>query len=330
MKQSIGFLFLSIMLISVCACNEEDVSKSEIAGPEIAETDTTKSDTIATDTTKSDTIATDTIKSDTTASDTSRFDPSGMKVLWLGTSIPAGCEYPQYVCQALNMECVNKSVGASYLCFDKDSTYEICRALTARKTETKDYANYDNLVAPFIADADYVVVDHGYNDGENIYGLREIVDKGRDAIDWNSEDRSDFIGAFNYLYNRMKESNPDVKVIVGGYFQNNCTISYTNRGYYISVVLEWIADHYNLPILDAWNYVGLKDGYAPDSQDYIQDLNDTYGTDFTKKWVNEKGEITYFQIFCPDAVHPFSDPTGHSDSCLNKAMLPLFEKAIYQ
>ena len=54
-------------------------------------------------------------------SDNSQSVPNGLNVLWVGTSIPEGCSYPAYACRSIGAKCINKSVGASFLCqYDVD------------------------------------------------------------------------------------------------------------------------------------------------------------------------------------------------------------------
>ncbi len=267
---------------------------------------------------------------------------NGEKVLWLGTSIPEGCTYPVNACKALNMTCINKSIGSSYLSINKNATgenYWDGLSLVMSKDEKRELASKNNIeegllnrwinssyevvVDPFINQVDIVVIDHGYNDD---FTLSNEYQTPVEDIDWNNMDRTTFIGAFNFLYNRIKAKNPNVKVVIGGYFQNTCTIGYFIRGIYVSNVLTKIAKHYNLPLFDIWNYVNIPDGYIPNSSDYLNQLNNKYNTNFTKVFPDSLGNITYFQKFCPDGVHPFSDPTGNSDRILDS----VFTKVLYE
>lgn len=259
-------------------------------------------------------------------------------VLWLGTSIPEGCTYPQYACEANGWRCINHSLGASFLCLP-DLTHPVTTHTGYSLTMTSDEMEaafrpmvksgalkkatlkywksitYESLLLRDLPRADVVVIDHGFNDKETI--AREVL-QGYDAIDWNSRDRSTFVGAFNYLYDLIRTVNPRAVVCVGGYFQNSCTAGYAASGRDIATICQWIAQHYDLPLLDAWNYVGLSDGYVPGSAHYLDSLNARYGTEFRPKWTDAEGNITHFQRFCPDAVHPFSDPTGQSDRVLDE------------
>lgn len=271
----------------------------------------------------------------------------GKKVLWLGTSIPAGCTYPRNACANLGMECQNNAMGASFLAestFTEKSTYtgyslsmSIAEKDSAYKHFVEDgiidkhqldvwkFTSYENRMIPFLKDVDIVIIDHGYNDHftiKNEYNLDES------EIDWSSENKKTFIGAFNFIYRKIKEHNPNAIIAIGGYFQNTCTFSYTIAGLRLSKVLTMIANHYDLPLLDTWNYTGMKDGHIPNSKNYFKELNEQYGTSFYNQFPDENGNITYFQKFCPDAVHPFSDPTGESDKILDEIFTKLLKERL--
>ena len=66
----------------------------------------------------------------------------------------------------------------------------------------------------------------------------------------------------------------------------------------------------------------------PDSQDYLAELNAQYHTNFEKLYPDKDGNITYYQKFCPDGWHPFSDPTGESDRILNNVFTQLLDSII--
>lgn len=273
-------------------------------------------------------------------------------VLWLGTSIPSGCSYPSYSCKSNGAYCLNKAVGSSFMCSrsveekgvgyaglsltetvdEKEKRYRRYvdnGKLSRKRLKAFKASSYENAVLPYVGSADVVVVDHGFNDIDNLYELY----KDRNTIPdndtlWNSFDRSNYIGAFNYLMREIKKVNSGVVVMVGGYFQNSCTIDYTAGGRYIQQVSEDIARHYGIQVLDVWNYVDIPDGYKPGSENYIDSINRKYRKNFVKWNPNVRGEITYFQIFCPDAVHPFSDPTGTSQRTLNAAFSEVMAKRL--
>jgi hypothetical protein len=273
------------------------------------------------------------------------------KVLWLGTSIPEGCTYPQVACEQNNMVCTNKAVASSFLCkwsddlefHDYVSGLSLTMSAAEKETMFRKYVNkgiiteerlnfwkstsYETLLLPYVKDVDIVVIDHGFNTPDH-NSTENIYNEGEANVDWDSEDRTNFIGAFNFIYRLITSINPDALVVVGGYFQNSCTLGFLKRGLWASHVLTWIANHYHIPLLDTWNYTGIPDGYIPDSQDYLAELNALYHTDFEKLYPDKDGNITYYQKFCPDGWHPFSDPTGESDKILNSIFTYLLNSII--
>ncbi len=265
-----------------------------------------------------------------------------IRILWLGTSIPAHCTYPRNACTTLGYTVRNRSIGSSFLAI-RPQTYEIQQYTGYSLTMTMDekerlyrpwvneglisealltewkYASYDNLILPALDSTDVVIIDHGYNDCHST--LEAEYMRGREAVDWESEDRSTFIGAFNYLYRRIRAVKPGVQIVIGGYFQDQCSV--VPQGRYVAEVSRWIAEHYDLPLLDTWRYTGISDGFVPNSSDYFTRLNQTYGTSYEPLWIDSLGNISYFQQFCPDGVHPWTDPTGHSDHVLDSVFTEL-------
>ena len=280
-------------------------------------------------------------------SDGSTLIPGAPVVLWLGTSIPAGSGYPEYSCLHNGLSCINKSENASFLSVKPDSeeissTFGLSLVMTSKEKEeaygpwvsqgiiTRNQlskwkkASLDNYVLPYLNQADVIVIDHGYND-ESMEALYQM---GKDNIDWETRDRTNFIGAFNYLYDIIKKHNPSAKVVVGGYFQNKCTIGHMRRGIWVCEVLTWISEHYGLPLLNVWDYVDIPDGYMPNSSHYLDSLGWIHWKSYEKFYPDEDGNITYFQKFCPDGVHPYSDPSGHSTAVLNEVFTQLLKEKV--
>lgn len=260
------------------------------------------------------------------------------RVLWVGTSIPAHCTYPKNACENLGMTCRNYSIGASFLSIRPFNTDEEIEShtgyalsmsseekeelyqpwlqegrITRHQLDVWKFSSYDKRIIEYLDSTDIIVIDHGFNDASNT--LQAEFERGNEAVDWSSEDRSTFIGAFNYVYNRIREVKTDAIIVIGGYFQNTCSVM--PRGRYVSEVSTWIAEHYDLPLLDVWNYTDVPDGYVPNSANYLENLNSNYETDFYPRWTDDQGNISYYQMYCPDGIHPWSDPTGHSDLVLD-------------
>ena len=265
------------------------------------------------------------------------------KVLWVGTSIPAGCTYPAKSCQNLGTTCINKAIGASFVMFDSTpvtsagpydglalsaSVQELetkfrgavtSGSITEAKLDEFKQASYENVILPYLDEVKTIVLDHGYNDG---YNLQAVVAAGEDAVDWTSTDRTTFIGAMNYVIRQIWQRKPFMKIIIGGYFQNQFNAD-AHNGEYVCEVLTWIARHYNLPLLDTWNYAGMGTEYVPNSSSYISDFNATYGTSYTPQYTDQNGNIMRFQLYCPDFVHPWTDLTGNSNKILDRIFTKL-------
>lgn len=260
-----------------------------------------------------------------------------VRVLWLGTSIPAGCTYPAYACAQLGALCENQARGASFLTsrelvapfeyshglsltMTADEKEMICRTYVEtgeiKASDLKDWKNasYDVRLLPYVRQSDVVIIDHGYNDRDIII---EELKTPEEQWDWESRDRSTFLGAFGYLYDIIRSENPDCLVVVGGYFQRHCTKGHPAAGEAIATMWERIAAHYDLPLLNIWDYSGINTEPIAGSANYFAELNDRYGTDFLPVSPDDDGNISAFSKFCPDGVHPFTDPTGESDRLLN-------------
>lgn len=269
-------------------------------------------------------------------------------VLWLGTSIPQGCTYPEHATSNVSMLVYNQAKSRSFLCawdeevglsdisgmslcmssMEKDSVfrkYVEAGELTEEQLEKWKQVSYDRLILPFVRHVDVVVLDHGYNDD---LSMEKLYTEGKEAIDWNTRDLTSFIGAFNFIYRLIKAENPEAMIVLGGYFQNSCTIGSARRGQWVSSVLSWMSEHYKLPLFDVWNYNLIPDAFVPGSQNYLDSLNEMYGTQFKSILSDGEGNISFFQKFCPDGVHPFSDPTGESDSILDDIFTLLLKQKV--
>jgi len=132
---------------------------------------------------------------------------SGKKIIWVGTSIPAGMSpsYPAQVGSFLNANLVNESVGSSGIIWDGTRALSLSATiaeLTASfpGNEAQSYQNKLIGKAP-----DLVVFDHGHNDRLQATGVRLGT--------LTSTDKSTFYGAFNFVINALYADNPNVKIV---------------------------------------------------------------------------------------------------------------------
>ena len=267
-------------------------------------------------------------------------------ILWLGTSIPAGAQYPYAAAGKCGYNCINNAYAGSQLCWNGQRPSVVSeysgRCLTATVAEleamfrqdvtagtitestleTWKNKSYERSLIPYIdgtnqVQVSMIVLDHGFNDRNNIYTLMQDVEH----IDWTSRDRSNFVGAFNYLMDKIQEINPTIKIVISGYFQNTYIHSDNPSNDYhsadICAMQELIATHYSFSIMKAWEHTQINNDYIAGTDDYIADFNAEYGTSYSKVNPDSQGNIKSMQIYCPDMVHPHSDLTGNCDRRLN-------------
>ena len=212
---------------------------------------------------------------------------------------------------------------------------------------------YEGRLIPFLdgtnAACDIIVIDHGFNDrnGTNVPGSMDVQqlyetfgeqDLSTDKTD-DDFDRSNFIEAFCFLIKKIREVNPAALIVICSHLENTSggsdfddLVSY--RGYYLCLLQQKIADHFGFPFLNICDYSGFTMDVVPNSSDYLDNLNATYGTSFERIVYNtaqkEKGDglITYYQYYCPDGVHPHTDPTGQAERILTKNITMLLKERV--
>lgn len=273
-------------------------------------------------------------------------------IVWVGTSIPEGAQYPAKAGAACGYNTINWSYGSSQLCFTNvhpgTVEYYSGRCLTATVAELEAlYRNdvtsgaiteetleawknhsYERCIIPYIdgtnsQQASAIVIDHGFNDRYNIHTLMQ----NPETIDWDSRDRSNFVGAFNYLLDKIFEKKPTMKIIIAGYFQNTVELA----DYYsaeICQMQEMVAEHFSIQLMAAWKYTQINDKFVAGTSGYLADFNQEYGTSYQKWTQDDSGNIISMQIYCPDRVHPHSDLTGNCDARLNAVYTKLLKNSL--
>ena len=228
------------------------------------------------------------------------------KVLWIGTSIPTGDgtltgTYPLQVKSNLEIKTLyNNSIGASgivkfsgYLGNGRDGldlSETVAEKEARYRSKVQDgtiteatlnrykNASFEKCLLPYINGSvdscDTVIIDHGYND-------RDVLATEIDSnVVLSNKDRSSFIGAFNYIINKIYAINPKIRIIVIGFYMKD---NYNGNGWEmhgrdIDTVLNKISAFYN------FMYIPTYRGSC------INPAN--------------------FKNMCPDGVHPHSDTNG--------------------
>lgn len=130
--------------------------------------------------------------------------------------------------------------------------------------------------------ADLYVFDHGFNDAgnDNTINYSDLVE-----IPANPLDRTYFIGAMNFLIDRIKTDNYQAKIVIISH--------YNDEGIYKDLInaQKYIADKWNIPFINISNKLGF-------STTVSITINGTTKT--MKDW------------YLPDGIHPASDTTGYA------------------
>lgn len=232
------------------------------------------------------------------------------------------------------------------------------KALNITTDEKYRYSCYENRCIPYVdgsvASVDAVVFDHAYNDTFTIYkwfrdacmtkglirneadldGRSDLVDRIDDSwFDWQEgktswtaeEKNNNFISSFNFLRYQILSANPHVKIIISSYLENKSCVLNGNAswkgmsGKLICKIQECIARHYGYFFIDMYNRTGWAKNIAmPGSQGYIEAYNKETGNNAIVYWEDANKNISTFQYFCPDGVHPQSDNTGKTRKYLSQ------------
>ena len=275
-------------------------------------------------------------------------------VLWLGTSIPAGCPYPQNACATLGWTCHNKALGSSgmvlnsgYLGNGRDGK-DLCESAAEKEARYREYVTsgtiteatlttwktygYDSLIIPYIdgtvASCDMIIFEHGYNDRQQIQtelnGLSS-ADFSTDLAD-SSFDRTTYVGAFCFLIKKIWEVNPNIKICICSYLERISGPYLAQGGHYgqaIYTMHKAICDHFAFPFLDMCDFNGFNYERIPDSSNYLTEFNSQYGTNYTLiRYYGYTGDnITKFQYYCLDGIHPHTDRTGRAEAVLTASAI---------
>lgn len=269
---------------------------------------------------------------------TDAYKSKNKSVLWLGTSIGNGGTYAENSAANLGMTCINNCKGESCLhaglAKSLMNTLAECEAMPAEYRDIAIAHSFETLVLPYIngsngyTQVSAIVIDHGFNDSGLIGQEIEDIDN----IDWDSMDRTTYYGAFNYLINEIWKYNPRMPIIIAGNY-TSCDFDFPNYAIkiYNSPVVKMqklLGEKFNIPVMDVWNYLGFSNKIVPNSSTYVQNVNTQYGRDYQVYWADANDNITAMQYWCPDGVHPHSDPTGKAKTKYSQVVTKLLRELV--
>ncbi|MEE3099885.1 MAG: hypothetical protein VX463_08950 [Pseudomonadota bacterium] len=160
---------------------------------------------------------------------------------------------------------------------------------------------YEALLDPHLGDTDLFVFDHGYNDvaalktnsavsldGSQVLqvpGVDVLVDGAGDSVD--RLDRRWFLGANEFLFNRILEADPRARIAIVGHYEDQ-------RTPLASQAQEALHARWRFPLVRLWERTG-----------------------WSEQEVDVGGVMTpMINVWCPDGTHPHSDAAGRSTDLL--------------
>ena len=170
------------------------------------------------------------------------------------------------------------------------------------KNELYMSCSYDGKLKDYLEkyDIDYVVYDMGYNDTDvyDYSNTDEITE-----IPTEHNDRTYYIGASEFIFNKIYEYSPETKIIIAGHYSDEDKP-------YLCIAQQELADYMNVPIYKTWEETG-----------WTNELVTTTGYWDNGYWIpngGEEREITLLQLWLPDGIHPGNDYSQKANNYLAK------------
>lgn len=273
---------------------------------------------------------------------------AGKKIVWFGTSIPAGQalingvaqSYPELIGNTLGATMYNEAVGSSgvraghygYITGNDPLGYaglyyeSLLRSLSLSSTEKQaifdNWATWKTIIptAPdtisaenqvfykncswdiklakylsggSVGQVDLYVFDHGHNDAGYGYNYDALT-----TVPSNTKDRTYFIGAMNFLIDKILSDNPKARIVFIGHYEND-------RKTGISLAQSYLAEYWDYPFCKTWEKMG-----------------------WSQKSVTSSGTTkTITQWWMPDDLHPHSDTTGKAIQLYADVLTPFIRDA---
>lgn len=249
-------------------------------------------------------------------------------ILFCGTSIPGG-GYPNIVGDMLQVNIVNKSVGASIVSAYKRNGDIIGgengqKSFSQTKQEKRilygaDYEkySYESILIPYLDGTypmpDLFVLEYGsdYNQEQIKADMAKLNENATSTIGVDTltqslgvnYNRCTYTGAMLFIINKIREYNPNAKIAIVGFMNK------MRRPEQVDAQ-QLVANYCQLPMCDVAAYIEWNDSITPGSQSlYNRKHAPYYSSDM---------DVTNFKIWCPDDWHPHTSHVinryGYKDS----------------
>lgn len=162
-------------------------------------------------------------------------------------------------------------------------------------------SSWDNKLTKYLSGGsvgpcDLYVFDHGYNDGIYQRGFTDLSD-----VPTTAKDRTYFIGAMQFLIDKILADNPKAKILfIGHYCTDGRSGNFLTE--YVTDAQEKLAEIWQYPLIETWKYMGFN--HVPITVNNVQ-------TTVAQQWM-------------PDDLHPSSDTTGEALKHYAEVLYPFF------
>ena len=148
------------------------------------------------------------------------------------------------------------------------------------------------------------LADNRYYDGEVYMNTVYAVANGLAGNDTGGM-RGEYFGAMAYIIAKIQQVDPRIRIVIGNYFSQDYGTALGDgmnsfQTKYILQANQSIADYYGFPCVNVYKHTGLRN----------RTIRKPDGT-----------TISDMYWFCPDGVHPSSDPTGLSNTIVASAYI---------
>ena len=203
----------------------------------------------------------------------------GKKVVWLGTSVPAGqyadTSYAYEVAKYLGINLVNTSIPGLSIHLNENgeprlspyagsssatiAEYEaVGVTIPTSKTASGYYKSYEHIFEEENADADSYAFDVAPNNGNFDMSDWDAFNKNTWAYNDGtpfSEHRKTFLGALLFLMDKMYTLNPKARMV----FVLGSSFAYTNG----KEAFETVSAQWNIPIINVWEKINTSPKSLP-------------------------------------------------------------------
>lgn len=143
------------------------------------------------------------------------------------------------------------------------------------------------------------------NDNANLkkyFGSLDNIPADRKDEFIASVNRNCYIGAVNFIITLILRYKPHARIIfISNYeYNNGKNVNYNE----LINAQNTLSEQWAFPLCEVYKYLGFSNHIIPNTKEWF---NETYSN-------NTDTDVTCFDVYNPDSVHPHSDITGTSNN----------------